>query len=148
MKTIQYKTRDKSSWGKGPWQNEPDKIQWQDKKTGFPCLAVRGPSGAWCGYVGVPPGHKYYGAPYNTADEIRVHGGLTFDGFCQPGPEEKTVCHKPDEGEEDKVWWLGFDCAHSGDYMPASEYTFSRLGTYRDLDYVTKEVSSLAEQLL
>jgi len=40
---------DKSTWGPGPWQEEPDKVQWQDPQTGSVCLAVRGPMGGWCG---------------------------------------------------------------------------------------------------
>lgn len=48
MDTREYRTIDKSD---GEWKDEPDKIQWQDEATGFPCLIVRGPSGALCGYV-------------------------------------------------------------------------------------------------
>jgi hypothetical protein len=43
---------DKRKWGPGPWMDEPDKIQYPDPETGLPCLAVRGPLGSWCGYVG------------------------------------------------------------------------------------------------
>jgi hypothetical protein len=38
---LSWTTIDKSSWGNGPWQTEPDKAQWQDEETGLPCLAVR-----------------------------------------------------------------------------------------------------------
>lgn len=63
MKTIEYTTIDKSTWGPGPWQEEPDKIQYVDEATGLPCLIVRnGPTiGALCGYVGVLPGHPLHG---------------------------------------------------------------------------------------
>lgn len=43
MKTIEYRTDDKSGWQPGPWMNEPDKKQWQDPETGLPCLIVRRP---------------------------------------------------------------------------------------------------------
>lgn len=73
MQRIEYRTQDKSDWPRGPWDNEPDKIQWQDEVTGLPCLIVRGPVGALCGYVGVPKSHPAY--------------GLSYDG--SPGPEFK-----------------------------------------------------------
>lgn len=31
---------DKSSWGDGPWQQEPDRAEWTHR--GLPCLAVHG----------------------------------------------------------------------------------------------------------
>lgn len=36
METLEYRTKDKSTWGDGPWQQEPDKKQWQDAATGLP----------------------------------------------------------------------------------------------------------------
>lgn len=66
MERIEYRNViDKSQWGDGPWQSEPDKIQWQDEATGLPCLIVRGPVGALCGYVGVPKTHPAYGLHYD-----------------------------------------------------------------------------------
>src|SRR5262249_25376638 len=124
MITVERETRfvDKSAWGDGAWQTEPDKIQWTDEATGLPCLPVRKPrSGSWCGYVGVPEEHRMFGLSYDqasslAADEyLRVHGGLTFAGTCQEGAEDTGICHIPQPGQPDKVWWLGFDCAHAGD---------------------------------
>jgi hypothetical protein len=101
----------------GEWQEEPDKMQWIDEETGLDCLIVRGPSGALCGYVGLPKSHKLHGVDYNTVYEtnpVEVHGGLTFSRGCQkvddPG---RGVCHSGDIANKG-VWWLGFDCAHSG----------------------------------
>lgn len=51
----------KLAWGDGAWVDEPDKAQWQDETTGLPCLLVRNPGGALCGYVGVYPTHPYHG---------------------------------------------------------------------------------------
>jgi len=75
MKTREWHFREgKADWGDGPWVEEPDKMQWQDERTRLPCLIVRGPSGALCGYVGVSEGHpcfeKFYEYP-----EVKVHGG-------------------------------------------------------------------------
>jgi hypothetical protein len=63
-----YSTVDKSTWDAGAWMDEPDKVEWRDEATGLPCLAVRGPMGAWCGYVGVPPDHPDHGSDYDGVD--------------------------------------------------------------------------------
>lgn len=75
MKVMEESLVDKSEWGPGPWQDEPDKRQWQDEATGLPCLIVRGPVGALCGYVGVPPDHPAYGLSYDgmPAKEHRAY---------------------------------------------------------------------------
>jgi hypothetical protein len=58
METREYRFIDKSEWDRGPWDNEPDKVQWQDAATGLPCIARRSEAmGSWCGYVGVAEGH-------------------------------------------------------------------------------------------
>jgi hypothetical protein len=151
MRTIEYRTIDKAGWGDGPWQSEPDKKQWEHMPTHLPCLIVRGPAGALCGYVGVPNGHPAYGVDYNHVD-VDVHGGLTFAARCQPSAEERGICHKVELGESDDVWWLGFDCAHSGDLCPKMNsypmhLRFIDGDTYKDFAYVENEVSKLAEQL-
>lgn len=154
METIEYRTVDKSKWGAGPWQDEPDKMQWQDEATGLPCLIVRAPwTGALCGYVGVPQGHPAYGQDYYSLN-VDVHGGLTFADKCQTSQDEAHgVCHVPATGEPDNVWWLGFDCNHCGDFAPVldamratSNLQFSD-ETYRDIEYVKNEVEQLALQL-
>lgn len=61
--------QDKKGWGEGPWQHEPDKVQWVDPTTGYACLIVRGPVGALCGYVGVPKGHPAYGLSYDGSTQ-------------------------------------------------------------------------------
>lgn len=38
---------DKSAWGPGPWQDEPDRVEWEH--AGLPCLMVRSRDlGQWC----------------------------------------------------------------------------------------------------
>ena len=149
MQTKEYRTRDKSDWPDGVWKNEPDKIQWKDGKTGLPCLIVRGPSGALCGYVGVDESHPLHGKEYDVLLDVDVHGGLTYSAACSPGGDEaEDICHLPDPGEPDHVWWFGFDCAHAGDFCP-QHGDYMRLGnqTYRDVSYVKHDVRSLAETL-
>ena len=50
---------DRSDWLPGPWDDEPDRVEWRDEATGLPCLLRRGSPfiGVWCGYVALPPDH-------------------------------------------------------------------------------------------
>lgn len=160
MERKEYRTRDKSGWGDGPWQSEPDKIQWRDEATGLACLIVRNNGGSLCGYVGVPDGHAWHGKGYDDVN-AEVHGGATFAGPCSKGTDESHgICHVAGPGEPDHVWWIGFDCSHAGDYDPASnarlpEHLRDHIGDpcwgnetiqYRDVAFVTAEVASLARQ--
>lgn len=118
MEKMEWRTEDKAEWPRGEWDSEPDKVQWQDETTGLPCLIVRGPSGGLCGYVGVSEGHPYFGKEYGDC-RVDCHGGLTFSDFCADSDDpSKHICHIPGPGEPDRVWWLGFDCAHLYDYTP------------------------------
>jgi len=132
--------RDRSAWGRGPWDDEPDYAHWIDEKTGLPCLVVRNNLGGLCGYVGVGAPHAMYENDYALHYDIHVHGGLTYSDACQG-----MICHDPEEGE-DHVWWFGFDCAHAGDSAPSIGISNSR-DTYRDMAYVISEVEDLARQL-
>jgi hypothetical protein len=152
MQAKQYTTVDKSAWPEGPWTSEPDKMQWQDEATKFPCLIVRNRGGALCGYVGVSDGHRYFGVSYGDLDEdIRVHGGLTFSNFCSPvESEQEGICHLPDAGEPNHVFWFGFDCSHAWDVSPAYLRILEGLssyGEYRDVEYVKNQCAQLAAQL-
>lgn len=79
---------------------------------------------------------------------LDVHGGLTYSGACSG-----EICHVPKPGEEDDVWWFGFDTAHCDDLVPGlleiggrkSEYMADNV--YRDISYVESETRKLAEQL-
>lgn len=146
----------------GPWQDEPDKVQWYDETTGMACLIVRNHSGALCGYAGVEPRHPWHGIEYGSCihgcvDDwcdhrpeslTEVHGGLTYSAGCQANGK---VCHVPAEGRPHDVWWFGFDCAHYLDVVPAYDLLSPGLNaggaTYKDMDYVRAEVTSLAKQL-
>lgn len=142
---------DRTDWGSGPWDDEPDRIEWYDDATDLHCLMKRSPaSGAWCGYVGVPPGHPWHGKGYDEVS-VAVHGWLTYG---EPYSPVTGLWHVP--GPED-VWWLGFDCAHTGDYSPAfaallhnpfADRDFPEYGErYRDVSYVRGEVTALAWQV-
>lgn len=139
--------RARPSWGEGPWQSEPDRIEWRSDD--IVCLMNRVPThGAWCGYVGVPPGHPWHGKGYDEIEalaETDVHGGLTYSNECRG-----DICHVPAPGEPEHLWWAGFDCAHGLDLVPGHQ-SINRLflegadvGVYRDVAYVEGEVDKLA----
>lgn len=138
----------KSDWGSGPWENEPDKQQWIDEETGYNCLIVRNNFGALCGYVGITETHPYFEQHYDKVD-VGIHGGLTFSDYCMKDKKIRGVCHITDS-PEDNIWWLGFDCAHLGDYVPGIKLASFLAGTpdtYKDFNYVINEVEYLAKQL-
>lgn len=153
METKTYTTINRAAlgWPPGPWDGEPDKVQWPDAATNLPCLAVRHPtSGHWCGYVGVAEGHPMFRKGWDDAYHLGMHGGPTFAKMCQPGESEETgVCHIPGLGEPEHVWWIGFECAHSGDLSPydAMRAWDRPFGEYRPLAYVQDQCRNLAAQL-
>lgn len=77
---------------------------------------------------------------------FKVHGNITWVG---PIPNKDG-------------WWFGFDCGHYNDFAPGTTATspkfqevmkslaeaFGNTLVYRDIEYVTKECQSLAEQLM
>jgi hypothetical protein len=170
-----FANADKSRWGPGPWQDEPDKIVWVDILTGLDCMIHRNRLGALCGYVGVGPSHPDHGRAYYELDDIDVHGGLTYSDRCDPdATPEHGICHVPAEGRPADVWWFGFDCGHAFDIAPGMEADLREMrdrareltssipdrvidqafstddlprSVYRTVDYVRVEVESLAEQL-
>ncbi|WP_017602237.1 hypothetical protein [Nocardiopsis lucentensis] len=127
-----------------PWTTGLDRDQWTDKHTGLLCLAVRGPLGAWCGYVAVPTGHPWHGLAFHDLPRIDVHKGVNY---AADGDEDITS----GAGQPDGRWWIGFSCDHIGDLVPASYERMGELAqvmcedTYRDLGYVRREINALAE---
>jgi len=122
MNERRWTTEDKSKWGDGPWQDEPDKMQWKDGTTGLACLIKRNMTGALCGYVGVPASHPFHSRDYDIDGvlSLDMHGGATYAALCSPGADPAHgICHVPDAGEPEKLWWIGFDCGHYGDFTPS-----------------------------
>ena len=128
---------DKSTWRHGEWDSEPDRMDFIH--AGFSCLILRNDIGNWCGYVGVPKEHTCYG---KGEEDFLVHGGITYTSKCKP-----PICHIPQEGMPDDVWWLGFDTAHLGDMSPCKSIHLFPGDTYKNMQYIINETKSLAEQL-
>lgn len=152
---------DREGWTAGPWDNEPDKLNWVDPATDLDCMLVRNHHGAWCGYVGVQPGHPWHGKDYQSIEmDVQVHGGLTYSNKCAG-----DICHVPEPGRPDDVHWFGFDCNHLWDVAPGMEAQMRRLRrefpeqgwpdkpdslllreSYKDMAYAKAQVESLALQ--
>ena len=90
---------DRSTWGLGPWDDEPDRVEFE-------------------------------------------HAGLPYADACRG-----SICHVPQPGEPDNVWWFGFDCGHVGDVIPALPQVTEWTDDSRDMAYVRAETTRLAEQL-
>ena len=90
--TDQNRHVDRSGFPPGPWDDQPDKIQWTTK-AGLPGLIVRNSIGSLCGYAAVNPGHPLHGTDYDKVPEtyaIGAHGGLTYSNTCQ---DDGLICH-------------------------------------------------------
>lgn len=153
LQLVRVKGRHPS--GDGPWKQEVDKIAWVDRETELACTILRQEDGTLSGYVGLPAEHPLFGYAYDaipSALGIVAHGGLDYAQACdEDGPEEIAVCH-PSEGEHDLLWWFGFACDRSYDYVPSQSVRDGDLGaengrTYKSEGYVYREVVKLARQL-
>lgn len=156
MERKEWNLVDKASWGPGPWQAEPDKVQWTDEATGIACLVVRNEVGALCGYVGVPDGHPWHGRHFMDVDPgPDVHRELSYSLECQGDPNGVTVCHVAADDEPETLWWLGFHCSSGHDLSPAiltlNSPAVSRLReylTYVPIAYVRAQCAVLAHSAL
>lgn len=108
---------DKTGWGPGAWNEEPDRVDFVH--AGLPCLALRHPNhGHWCGYAAVPPGHPLHGRDWTKYDlPLLFHHEINYSAECDGG----MVCHVPAPGEPDGVWWFGGDFGHIFDFAPGQE---------------------------
>jgi hypothetical protein len=154
----------KTNWPDGPWKLEPDKMLWIDKETGYECLIRRVKEiSHLCAYVGITKEHKLYGVSLLQfrRDKLLtkyfdVHGSITmsYPGkhfISEPGPDDK-LGRTEVEGlpYPSEIWWIGMDFVQNNDIIPIisddpSDNNGERI--YRDIGYVTKEVTKLAHLL-
>lgn len=126
--------------------DHPERVLNEGIHLGFEWVVVHNTMGYRCGYVRVPVGHPWHGMDYDQLYDLpggapEVHGGLTFS-------EPDKPC---DKGGEDNAWWLGFDCAHSGDAQDPELPTewnapFFGPATIRTQAYVEDQCRKLCEQ--
>ena len=130
-----------------PWENEPDHAEWVQEVSGYKCRISRMEgSGALCGYVGIPKGHKYWGVIYDEGDEELdaiaddVHGGFTYT----------------EEGK-DGYWYFGFDTTHADDFAPKlvelliefgrKDLPFTDCMNYKTWEFVEDQIHWLGKRL-
>jgi len=106
--------------------------------------------GHWCGYIMIPSGPfteciaDRWTDSYGVASHIStalgagvtIHGGITYL-----------------ELEEDDNLWIGFDCGHRRDFVPAvDQYDPGKADAegreYRDIRYVEKNMRELADMVI
>lgn len=120
---------------------------------GFPCVVLFQPLGFRTGYVGLPKGHKYYGAMYDLVP-VSCHCGLTYGDYDLFGQDDKDT------------YWIGFDCGHccdGFDLEKLEEYFGNNSANqimsnyrklineeheFRTLEYVKENCIQIVEQLL
>lgn len=142
---------------------------------GLPLHMRRNHAKAWCGYVGIPASHPFFGKDYDdrvpydrTTVLIKDQSPLTL--FMEALTEDNNSVSlaalldcpggvtwaQPSVpwGGLPNYWYFGFDCNHYNDKSPKdiiqemAEGTSWREGTYRDFDFVLRACRKLAEQLM
>lgn len=151
-------TVDKTKWQRGPWDTEADQKQW-DTPEGFHAIMLRTTQiGTLCGYIGVPPGHRWHGKSYRDLlvptelqlrqkvdiDRRNIFGTFMamIDGteIGDPMPLDMIVrVHggltfsngfRIERGGRKDWWYFGFDTAHCDDLTPGmTQYEWARAST-------------------
>lgn len=91
---------------------------------GYVLAVLQNGMGAWCGYIGLPDAHPWHGLGYDRL-HVDVHGGLTYSESDPPGCALLQLSLASGAGPPPS-WWLGFDCAHAGDFIPGLGYGLLR----------------------
>ncbi|MFB5619504.1 MAG: hypothetical protein ACE5RC_00025 [Nitrosopumilus sp.] len=125
-------------FGKGEWLDEPDQLEFTYNE--FNCYIKRPFSGNLCGYVEIPEDNIFYNREcfkcYELYEKVSVHGGITFSDFIF------------DEERQKKIFFVGFDCAHLGDYVPLVEkYKIQNLNHKKFRNEIFKNVTKKLEKL-
>lgn len=108
--------------GYGEWVEEPDIVvlEYLGYKAKIRRVFLLEPvaieeyyfGGHLCGYVQIPEDHPYFNKDHSHSN-IDAHGGLTFWDFGDFN--ENGYIDSKD------IFWIGYDCAHAGDYVPSFE---------------------------
>lgn len=86
----------------------------------------------------------------DAAQWLREWGDVLDDyAAWRARAEGRFVCHVPEPGEPDSVWWFGFDCAHLGDRSPAFPQMLPHGAHdwYKGVAFVERWCARLAAQL-
>jgi hypothetical protein len=96
-------------FGYGEWVEEPDEASFFSE--GFLCAIFRNRMGALCGYIRIPEDHHWRGVSLvdfctGKVEGPDIHGCITYAEQYEDG------------------YWIGFDCAHTGDIVPLVEASY------------------------
>lgn len=127
----QWRDSERRGWPSGPWDTEPDGIQWM--RGGYRCEIVRSATGAWLGYVYIRAGHPWNGLHYDSLPSL-------FDGRCL----SKAAPEVDDAGEPTGCWVVGFHCDETSDLAPLLPALHRRNPVYRDQAYAVAMTENLA----
>ena len=132
--SFEWNKIDRSEFAEGEWNEEPDRLCYSYR--GLECIILRTPWGTLNGYVEAPESFQNDDGtlPRYMDIDADVHGGLTFGGFA---------------GHLGNSFYYGFDCNHLYDLQPKeSKFNYyCNDNTYRNLQYVTENVETLADFL-
>lgn len=149
----------KARWGDGPWQREPDRVDFVH--AGLHCVILRNlhVTGSLNGYVGVPPSHPWWGKEEDEClatprCEPSSEHDATWTGpfarllaghvawYCDHTIQSMIDVHgginwaSPTIGSTKRahrdLWWFAFDTGHSGDLSPMMEATLRELWLAQD----------------
>lgn len=132
----------RSEWSSGPWQEEPDLVEWRLGGVSYPLLIVRGEAGVLCGFVGVPETHPLHGtflrddATLTSPDLPEVISATRPCGQVFIPTNEPPTC-----------WWLGFHCGSDREFVPAMPPEAQPSRHYAHLSEVRERVETLARAL-
>lgn len=119
----------------GEWDNELKAARIIVGDT--PAVALKNWGHAWCGYIGFPPGHSMFGESYidHYEDWPDVHGGWTYSDRAE---------HLDAIAGMSGLWWIGFDCAHSGDLLPGMLGYSKRRSweSFKTIEYVAGQIAA------
>lgn len=150
--TLLNKDEKEKLMGEGEWCKEPDHVEF-DYKNYRCCIKRQFHQGGYlCGYVNIPKNLIIFNEEYLDFD---VHGGITWNEITN----EKH--------------WIGFDCAHHGDFCPTIEHILKNDSNwvkmkketddlikklnlnsnlykkiYRNLEFCVNQCKSLVEQII
>lgn len=111
-------------------------------EAGLPALVIWANDSHRCGYVELTEDSIFYGMTnqhevhvilQKSIDDLDVHGGVTF--FDTPYWTEARTA--------ESNFFVGFDCAHSGDAT-----SYSKDGVLRSLEFCVEQCEDLAKQLM
>jgi hypothetical protein len=108
------------------------------RKHGFTCVVALGDMGFRLGYVILPTQPTSF-----DADDIEVHGGVTFSGPRTAAEWREISGRRIPTG-----WLLGFDCGHAGDAAaPGTALSPFLTGHVWTSSEVKAEVAHLADEV-